>query len=515
MSKIGKILFFFSGLAFVILGVCRLVYGGWHSSFWVPFGLMFVLFIAGVIHDRRAIREIFGMRATQHGMNMGALIATAIVGLGCLNFLAVRYEKKFDWTSDKLNSLSDQSIKAAQALKNETELVLLYGHKPPQGMDDGGNSPEQVQKTIQILADMYLNVSSKIKYTAYNALTRPDLAKKYEYSYGAFAFYVIQGERKVKIDPANEEAITRALLKLERDKKKIIYFTRGHGERQLDQKDERGLSTLKEDLSVTYEVKSFALFETKNTVPEDASAVAIIGPEQQFLEEELKALREYADRGGRLIVALDPDTKQNLSSFIKTLGIEFSNDYVFDPRSRVLNAAPQLVLGTDFASAHEITKAFKQDGQTIALFDRASSLKPASEAPATFKIEKLISTDASTGSVNEMKKGMVIQPNGPHTILMASTGKLGGKEFSLIVFGDSDFVANRLIQNNLNRDVVGNSFAYLASDSDLISIRPKEAKGTKLNMMNSDFVALILMLFAISLALFASGIGFWWRRRMA
>lgn len=531
LSKVGRILFAFSGLAFVILAVCRLIYGGWHPSFWVPLVLTVAFFVGGVVKDWRALREITGMRSTKYGMNMGALILTALVGLVCVNFLADRYNKKFDWTAEKLNSLSEQSVKAAKALNADTELVLLYGRQSGGG-DDPANSPEQVEKHVKILADMYEGVTPKIKFTAYNALTRPDLAQKFEYNFGPYAFFATQGERKVKIDPATEESVTRALLRLERDKKKTIYFTKGHGEHLLDQKDEVGLSTLKDDLSVTYDLKTFALFETKNVVPDDAAAVAIIGPNQQFLDDEIKALKDYLARGGHLLIALDPGTKQNLAGLVRSIGIDFTNEYVFDGRSRALKAAPQLVLGTTFVAGNaqggEITRSIRQDGQAFTLFELASHLRKAADKPAGITVEPLISTDVQTGSVAELKNDMVIKANGPHIIAMTAKGHYAaaasvtppptadaGKEFTAIVFADSDFIANRLIQNNLNRDMVENSFSWLAADNDLISIRPREPKATKLHMMGADFVTLIVLLFFISVVLFGASIGFWWRRRLA
>ena len=44
-----------------------------------------------------------------------------------------------------------------------------------------------------------------------------------------------------------------------------------------------------------------------NEVPDDADVVLILGPSEPFAEEELSALRRYADRGGHLFIALDPD----------------------------------------------------------------------------------------------------------------------------------------------------------------------------------------------------------------
>jgi hypothetical protein len=42
-------------------------------------------------------------------------------------------------------------------------------------------------------------------------------------------------------------------------------------------------------------------------VPDDADVVLILGPSDPFAPEELAALQRYADRGGHLFIALDPD----------------------------------------------------------------------------------------------------------------------------------------------------------------------------------------------------------------
>ena len=518
MSKIGKTCFGFSFLAFFILGAARLVYGGWHDSFWVPLGLMLAFFIGGVVKDWRALRDLFALRTTKHGMNMGALILTAVVGLVCVNFLATRYDKKFDLTSEKLNSLSDQSVKAAKSLKQPTELVLVY-RKDAQANDDG------IQRQVGEISEMYKNVNPSIKYTAYNGLQRPDLAQKYEFTQGGFVFYAVQGERKVKIDPPSEEGVTRALIKLGREKKKVVYFTRGHGELLLDDKEAVGLSYLRDDLSVTYEVKPLALFETSNKVPDDADVVAVVGPKQQFLDAELEALREFARRGGHLLIAIDPGQRHNLSLLTKSLGIEFVNTYVLDLRSQALRSSPSLVLGTEFSPMSEITRAFRSNGNQIALFELASSLK---KAPDTaLMVDDLIKTDKTTAAVGELKERVEYRANGPHVIAMTSKGKLAGKsakpsepaadakEFSAVVFADSDFLANRLILNNSNRDLVGNSFAWLTNDTELISIRPKEPKATVLNLPTGNYYSLVIALLILSITLAGSGVGFWWRRRTA
>lgn len=514
MSKIGKICFVLSLVAFLCLGTARLIYGGWHESFWFPFALIFIFFALGVWKDHLALKELMFMRSTKHGMNLGALVILVVVGLVCVNFFAARYDKKSDWTSERLNSLSEQSVKAAKGLKQDTELVLVYRKE---------SQEENIQRAVSDIAAMYTNESSKLRFVAYNGLQRPDLAQKFDFTSGQFVFYAVQGERKVKIDPPNEEGVTRALIKLGRDKKKVIYFTRGHGELLLDDKDENGLSFLKDDLSVTYDVKSLALFETGNKVPDDADIVAVVGPKQQLLPVEIDALRDFARRGGNLFLALDPGQRHNLSLLTRSFGVEFSNQFVFDLRSQALRSSPSLVLGTEFSRTSEITKAFRSNGNQMALFLLASSVKKAIDAPSTLAIEDLIRTDKTTASVPELKEKLEYRPNGPHTLAVTVTGELppsgdkasAGKKMNAVVFADSDFMNNRLIHNNMNRDLVGNSFAWLTNDTELITIRPKEPKTTRLDLMTGSFYALALGLLALSFALLGTGITFWWRRRTA
>jgi ABC-type uncharacterized transport system involved in gliding motility auxiliary subunit len=513
MSKAGKFLFLFSVLFFMGLCVFRLIYGGWHDAMWVPFTLSLVLFFVGFIKEYRAIMAFFTMRTTKHGMNMFTLILMVLVGLTCVNVLAVHYEKTFDWTSEKLNSLSDQSIKAAKSLKQETQLLLLYRDEQKQG--------ENVQRGVRDLANMYLNQNAMIKFSAYNALQRPDLAEQYEYKTGPFAFYAIQGAQKVQIDQPTEEGVTHALMKFGRDHKKIIYFVMGHGERDLNAKDEDGLSDLKDDLLISYEVKPLILYQSGNKIPDDADEVAIVRPQQQYLETELQALRDYAKGGGHLFIALDPGLKQNLAQLTKTLGVEFDNDFILDLRSQVIKSGPATVLGSVFSKTNDITKAF--DNGMYAIFFTASSVKRAPDAPSSIQFDDIVQTDQRTMAIAELKDQVTYKPNGPHTLGVWATGRLSGqteatqpKPFSAVVFGDSDFISNRIFHDNLNRDLSLNAFSSLANDKDLVSIRAKEPKATKLEMTTQGFMILLLgFLLPLPLAMFLTGGVAWWRRRVA
>ena len=442
------------------------------------------------------------MRTTKHGLNMGAVILIALVGLTCVNILSVKYNHKFDWTSDKLNSLSEQSVKLAHNLTQDTRFVLLFRTDDQNG--------ESVQRQVKELAGLYQNVSPRISFEAHNAIVDPATAKSYDYSAGPFALFVQQGERKLKVDVPNEEGITRALIKLSRTSKKVVYFITGHGERDLEAKDADGLSFLVDELKVTYDVRPLTLYSVQNKVPADAAAVAIVRPTQQYLDNEIHALREYVTTsGGKLLIAIDPGMKQNLAGLARSFGVDFHNDYVIDLRSRTLHMGPASVLGTNYPDQSDITQGFPES--SFSLFQIASSLKKAVDAPADSKVIGLIGTDAQTMATTELGE-VTFKPNGPHIIGMEATS---GKSV-VVVFGDSDFMCNAFIQQNLNNDLAMNIFAELANDKDLISIRPRVAKGTKMEMSRANFGAYtFLFLLPLPLALFALGAALFWRRRTA
>lgn len=505
MSKISKFSLLFSGLFAVAVVVARIILNGWVEAMWVPLGLALVLFIVPVAKDWRLMAEFFTLKTTKHGMNMGVMILTMLVLLIAVNFLSVSQEKKWDWTSEGLNSLSEQSLSAVGTMKPGTELVLLYRK---------GDSDDQIRRQVQELAQLYLDVSKNIQLKMYNALERPDLAKKYEYSSGPFAFYLVQADRHMKIDNPTEEELTRTMLRFGKDKKKMVYFVSGHGELDPELQGQEAISLFKTDLSLSYEVKKLELFKAAK-VPDDAELVVIAGPRQAYLAPETEALRDYAKRGGRLMIAIDPDGKHELASLTKSFGVEFQNDYVLDPRAMIPGAGTIAAIGSEFSTTAEATRPLR-NGFTV--FIVASGLKRAPDAPKDFKFDELVKTDDTPIAAEELTNNPKVRTKGPHVLGFEVKGKLSGseKEFDVIIFGDSDFFRNGFYRNNLNRDLAMNSVSSLAKDSELVSIRPKTPKGTQLSMTRTQ---LMIVLFGFLLPVpilmfFTSGL-LWWRRKAA
>src|SRR5664279_4274158 len=64
-------------------------------------------------------------RQTRYTVYAGTYILVIIAVLGAVNFLANRYDKSYDATSNKQFSLSDQTIKVVKGLKSDVRVTYF------------------------------------------------------------------------------------------------------------------------------------------------------------------------------------------------------------------------------------------------------------------------------------------------------------------------------------------------------------------------------------------------------
>ncbi|MDE0091707.1 MAG: hypothetical protein OXN83_00285, partial [Oligoflexia bacterium] len=128
-------------------------------------------------------------------------------------------------------------------------------------------------------------------------------------------------------------------------------------------------------------------------------------------------------------------------------------------------------------------------------------------------------------SAPELKRDMKIgQLESLTMVLSASAKKESSSEekdkkkdsdFQLVLFGDSDFLSNRYIYDGANRDLAVNSFVSLAGEEELVSIRPKQPKGTKISLNRSQRMGLILAYIVLPLLFLMMSLWLWYKRRNA
>jgi len=67
------------------------------------------VFVGALAFGFREVVGFFSGRSAKLGTNVATLVVSVVAILGFLNFLGYRHHKRFDFTSEKLYTLSDQS----------------------------------------------------------------------------------------------------------------------------------------------------------------------------------------------------------------------------------------------------------------------------------------------------------------------------------------------------------------------------------------------------------------------
>lgn len=450
-------------------------------------------------------------RILAHGLHTSLSIILIVAILGLVGIIIERHPLRWDLTKSKSHTLSDQSRKIVESLDQEIKILAFFA-------DDDSKSK------AQDLFESYKYISKLISYEFIDPDRNPSLAKKYDIK--TYGTAVLEGYgKKETVTSVSEESITNAILKLTRSEKKKIYFVAGHGEHAIDDFGKDGYSTVKSSLEKdNYAVEKLVLAEKKG-IPEDAAVVVVAGPKKNLFPEEVQTLEEYARKGGRLVIMLDPYYDGGLKNFLNSYGFELTDDMVVDKLSRVFGGSPLMPVVTQYG-IHSITNNFN----VLTFFPEARSLREAQKKPD--KVTWIVLAQTSEAAWGETNRKLLEQNQatfdekedipGPVTIAAVaeivnqdepkqdesvsdSSQKPKAIKSIITVFGDSDFASNTYFGIAGNGDLFLNTIHYLAEEQNLISIERRAKEGEPLVLTTSQMrltflISMIMMPFLVIVA---------------
>lgn len=482
---------------------------------WLPTALAIGGVILVVLYPILRPQEVLGAlraRQTQAGAN-AVLMSAAFIGiLAVINFLGYRYHKRIDLTANKQFTLSEQTVALLKGLEEPVHALAFF------------SETDLRRDTVEDLLREYALVTGKFTYEFVNLNREPGKARQYNISRPGVVL-LLRGDRREEVTVFDEEDLTSGLIKVTRDKPKVVYFTTGHGEHEPNAFQESGYSRAIRVLEREfYEVKTINLTTITDTLPSDMAALVIAGPRQPLIPEELDRVFTYLDEGGRVLLMIDPDPGFDIAGLNERLqnwGVRYRNDLVVDPPSSFLgDIVSPLVNRYTF---HTITKSLA--GLTT-FFPTSRSIEEIDPTPEGKTVTPLIRTSPNSWGETNLQSLQVRYDEGQDTrgplnlaVVVQMTGGEEEKRGRLVVVGDSDFPSNALLNSVAgafgNAELLSNMINWLTEEEALVAIGPKPPEFRPLRPLTPGERNVIFFTSTILLPLIilGAGITIWWQRR--
>jgi ABC-type uncharacterized transport system involved in gliding motility auxiliary subunit len=434
--------------------------------------------------------------------------------LGAVNFLANRYNKSFDATTNKRYTLSDQTMNIAKGLSQD--VTISFWDRPDAfiGAKD--------------LLDRYDNLSTHIK-VVYQDIEKNRTAAIANNVGARGAITVQVGNKTEQAKSLTEEEITGAMVRALKGGDREVCFTTGYGDGDISDVQPDGYGAVKELAEKNnYKTKAVPLIPVP-TIPKDCTILVVGGPKRDYLQNAVDAIKAYVEGGGHALFLLNPplkfgssvDDNAALDTLLASWGVKTNKDLVLDLSGvgQLFGMGPELPVISEYQD-HPIVRSMKGMATAFPL-TRSLGTIPSDHATA----KELLTTTRDSVATQDMKSPEVKvdqSTKGARTLAVAGEmnappaqpGTEAPPKGRFVVVGTSRWIANGFLSFNGNRDLFMNMVNWLSSDEDLIAIRPKDPEDRRLNM-NSSQVTLMFWtsVIGIPLLMLFAGISVWWRRR--
>src|SRR5919204_2514257 len=275
------------------------------------------------------------------GLNVVVQIVLILFLVAMVNSFAFRHYARWDFSRDKRYTLSDKTKRFLDTLKGKMRVIVFFSPNTPitadvqnllteyqyagKGKIDVEHiDPERNLSRAKELFDKYKVVTDEsllvLDYDGRNKSVKASEMADIDQSGMSFG----EGPRVAAFK--GEQAITSAMIDLVEGKKKTLGYVTGHKEPALT------APTSPVSLVKTFIENENIKFQELNlldqpAIPADLNAVMIVGPQYDFSDHEMKVLRDFWDKQGRILVFVDPAANTpRLRAFLDELGVKVNDD---------------------------------------------------------------------------------------------------------------------------------------------------------------------------------------------
>lgn len=323
----------------------------------------------------------------------GLTLALAATYGALFTYAAGELDLKADFSYFRTARPSESTKNIVKGLEDPVKVAIFF---PP--LNDVGREVAGYLKELS-------RTSSKFVYEVHDRLMEPQLARDWKVSQDG-VLVIARGPTDetltigVDMEGARAKLKTldtdfqKNLIKVSRDIR-IAYLTTGHGEMNdvpdpTEGRSANGIRKLFE--SQNYSVRDLGLAQgLGHEIPKDATIVAVLGPARPFLPGEVATLKKYAEGGGHLLLALDPDPKIDLDPLADIAGLSFQPVVLANEKihlRRRFNDSDRTILVTNRFSSHaSVSTLSRNSSRAHVVFAGAAALDSSPRSSQNFKID--------------------------------------------------------------------------------------------------------------------------------
>jgi gliding motility-associatede transport system auxiliary component len=480
------------------------------------------------------------------GLNVLVQIVLILFLAAMVNSLAFKHYRRWDFSRDQKYALSDKTKRFLETLKGKMRITVFFSPNTPISADvqnllteyqyaaKGKIDVEQIDPERNLsrakeLFDKYKVVTDEsllvLDYDGRNKTVKASEMADIDQSEMAFG----EGPRVAAFK--GEQAITGAMIDLVEGKKKTLGYVTGHKEPALSAPTSpiSLLKTFIENENVKFQELNLL---DQAAIPPDVNAVMIVGPQYDFSDREMKLLRDFWDKQGRILVLLDPAANTpRLRAFLDEVGVKINDDrlMVF-ARTGIQELALTRDVLVRFLGDSSVTRRLA-DVQAIFVGGTSSLTLEANRIRgANIRLEPLIQaekgyfaeTDYNTDDQAKLQADAQKAGNSPLTIA-ASVEKGGSADervqvnsARLVAVSNDTFVQDSAImQDQAALDFVSAAVNWLLSREQLIGIAPKIPKPLTFSL-DPEALRRLRWIVLLLMPLIPAAIGtiVWWQRRV-
>jgi ABC-2 type transport system permease protein len=492
------------------------------------------------------------------GLNVVVQITILLVLAIMVNYLGFEHYRRWDLSRDQKYALSDKTKRFLQSIPGKARITVFFGPTNP------------IANDVQRLLTEY-QYAGKGKLDVENIDPERNLSRakaildKYKVVTGEDLLILdydgrnktVKASEMAEIDPGNpmfgespkvtafkgEQALTGALMELVEGKKNAIGYVLGHKEPPIAEPPPptamppaaetvtspvRILKAFVEGENI--KLQELNLFDV-GAIPAELKAVMIVGPQYDFSDRELKLLRDFWEKQGRILVLLDPSGKTpKLNAFLNEVGVRVNDDRLMAMvKTGIQEVALLRDVQAEFLGDSPITKRLAEARGIFPGGSSSLTLEEERVRAANIRLQPLVQAEkgywaeADYNSNDQAKFQENMAKNGEAIHIIAASIEKGGSadervqtnSSRLVLVTNASFIHDSAIrQDQQALDFISGAVNWLLSREQLIGIAPKVPQTL---IFNLDEKALrnLRWLILVIMPLVPALLGFlvWWQRR--